>query len=216
MRALGLVAPLLAVAAPARARAAEPPPGWGESVTSSPGRDVRSPEHAPAYGVYGRFHARFDVGVDAGAELADGGVSGALRATAHYFFMAGVYAGYADALGGSSVDSARTLSFGVDIQPAFIPRWSNDLEQGSGVLDLTLDSISLALGTYFREPNGASFGDRRGFEASLGFGVPLTGHAPGPWLGARGLLRWDDPTSTAPTARGAALVTFGWRFFLGQ
>jgi hypothetical protein len=199
------------------ARAAnDAPPSWGEPVTSSLPGDASLPHRPPGDGVYGRFGGRFDLGLDAGAELSSGGAAASLRATAHYFFMAGAYVGYTDAFGNDSFGRARALSFGVDLQPAFIPRWSNDLEQAGDVGDLAIDSISLALGAYFAEPVNGSFGDGRGFEASLGFGVPLAGTARGPWLGARGILSWDDPKGGAATkAWGAALLTFGWRIVVG-
>jgi hypothetical protein len=129
--------------------------------------------------------------------------------------MAGVYAGYADAIGGDWLDGSRVVSIGVDVRPAFIPRWSNNLEQGDGFLDLVVDSISLGLGGYFRTPRDGSFGERRGFELSLGFGVPLFAKASGPWLGARGLLRWDDPSGNDSAANASVLATLGWQFPAG-
>jgi hypothetical protein len=102
------------------------------------------------------------------------------------------------------------------VRPAFIPRWSNNLEVGSSLVDLVIDSISLGVGGYFREPRGRSLGDRRGFEMSLGVGVPFTGKVEGPWFGARGLLRWDDPGSaSAPSAEVVGLATVGFHFMVG-
>jgi hypothetical protein len=167
-------------------------------------------------GVYGRFDGLFDVGLEAGAEFDASAPSGAVLASIHYMFMAGVYAGYADAFGASGADSRRTLSFGVDVRPAFIPRWSNDLQVGNSLTDLVIDSISLAMGAYFRAPEGRSLGDRRGLELSLGVGVPLVGSVEGPWLGGRGYLRWDDPGARdAPSAEVVGLATVGWHFMVG-
>jgi hypothetical protein len=164
-------------------------------------------------GVYGRFQGRYDLGLAAGAELGDGGASLAVRATAHYFFMAGIYAGYAEGFGTEALPSSRLVSFGVDLRPAFLPRWSNDMQHGPSLLDLAVDSISLGVGAFFRQPQDDDFGARRGLELSLGFGVPLAGEMAGPWLGARGLLRWDDPEGRkGPGAEGAALVTLGWHW----
>ena len=70
-----------------------------------------------------------------------------------------------------------------------------------------VDSISLALGAYWAEPPGAEFGARRGFEASLGAGLPLFGTAPGLWLEARGLLRWDE-TGGAAEPSGLLLLSY--------
>ncbi|HVU03321.1 MAG TPA: hypothetical protein VHE30_16290 [Polyangiaceae bacterium] len=210
-RLFGAAVSLAAIAVPRVLAAAEEPARWdpGRETTSRLPGEVKG-DDVTDDGVYGRFDGLFDLGVDAGAEIADGGPSGALRASLHYAFMAGVYAGYTDSFGGSS-KSERALALGVDLRPAFIPRWSKGWENGPSVLDLAVDSISLGVGAYFREPRGQSFGDRRGCELSLGFGVPLTGRATSFWLGARGFLRWDDPgTNTASTAMPAALFTLAY------
>jgi hypothetical protein len=166
-------------------------------------------------GVYGRFDSPFDLGVHAGAEIDDAGAAGAARVSLHYFFMAGIYAGYADAFGGDALDGSRVLSFGVDVRPAFIPRWSKNWEQGSGFLDLAIDSISLGIGAYFRTPRHGSFGEGRGFEASLGFGLPLAGKAAGPWIGARSLFRWEEFAGESSSVNASLLATFGWQFGVG-
>jgi hypothetical protein len=202
----------------AGAQAAEPPLFLpGDRTTSKVAGEVEPSSEQHSDGVYGRFDGLFDLGLEGGAELRDRGTAGAALVSLHYLFMAGVYAEYTDALGGATLESTRTASFGVDVRPAFIPRWSNGLQEGPSVVDLTLDSISLALGAYFREPRDQSFGDRRGLELSLGFGVPLTGWAEGPWLAARGILRWDDPgDKSREAARPAALLMVGWHFTLGR
>jgi hypothetical protein len=215
--ALALLAgPLHAVA---HAETADRTIQWdpGHPTTSAlPGEPRVRGRTRGADGVYGRFDGVLDVGLHAGAEVGEDGAAAAARASAHYFSMAGIYATYADALGQGSAGSARTLGFGVDLRPAFVPRWSSDMQGASGLVDLTVDSISLSLGGYFREPSGQAFGERRGLELSLGFGVPLLATAAGPWLGARGTLRWDDPGgSQAEPARAAALVTLGWHWLVG-
>lgn len=191
-------------------------PGWtpGERTTSTLPGEVSSDEAAArADGVYGRFEGRYDVGIAAGAELDGGGAAFAARATAHYFYMAGLYAGYVDGLGGESLSATRGVSFGVDLRPAFLPRWSNDMQHGPSFLDLAVDSISIGMGAYFRAPPGGGLGDVRGFELSLGFDVPLLGEMHGPWLGARGFLRWDDPKGReARAAEASALFTLGYQW----
>lgn len=200
------------------AHAEEPEPDWspGEPTTSRmPGEVASRGTSGSGDGVYGRFDGRFDAGLEAGAELGNGGTAFAARATAHYFYMAGVYTSYFDSMGSDELPSRRGVSFGVDLRPTFLPRWSNDMQHGPSMLDLAVDSISLGMGVYFREPHGHEFGDSRGFELSLGFAVPLFAHFDGLWLGARGLLRWDDPK--ARDARGAeatALLTLGYQWTL--
>src|SRR5215207_2628346 len=59
------------------------------------GASARSPRTAEASGdgVYGRFDGDLDLGLALGAELGSAGQAApALRATAHYFSVAGVYA----------------------------------------------------------------------------------------------------------------------------
>jgi hypothetical protein len=167
-------------------------------------------------GVYGRFNGRFDVGLAAGAEFGGGGAAFAARATAHYFYMAGIYAGYVDGFGSDTLTTNRRLSFGVDLRPTFLPRWSNDMQQGPSFLDLMIDSISLGMGVYFSAPQGSHLGDVRGYELSLGFGVPLSTTMQGPWIGTRGLLRWDDPQGReSHMAEALASVTLGYQWITG-
>jgi hypothetical protein len=194
-------------------------PTWdpGEATTSRLRDEHSGNARNGRDGVYGRFDGFFDLGIGVGTELEPSGVTPAARGSLRYFSTAGVYVEYADGFGNTSLRSARTLGFGVDLTPAFIPRWSNGLEGTSRYGDLVLDSISLALGVFFREPEGRNFGDRRGLELSLGVGFPITAGAEGPWLGGRGLLRWDDPEKAGPErASGALLLSFDWHFVLGK
>jgi hypothetical protein len=214
LRGILFAAASLAVAP--SAAGAEPRWDPGHSTTSTLPHEVRADDiESSSDGVYGRFEAPFDLAVDLGAEIGQSGAGAAIRTSLHYFSMAGIYAGYADALGGDWREGSRLVSFGVDARPAFIPRWSKNWEQGSGFLDLAIDSISLGLGAYFRSPPSGKMGDARGFELSLGVGVPLTARALGPWIGARGLLRWDDPRGTDVAVKASVLATLGWDFAVG-
>ena len=197
---------------------AEPERSWdpGNPATSRVRDEVRADNvESSSDGVYGRFDNPFDLGLHAGAEIDESGAAGAARGTLHYFSMAGIYAGYSDAFGGDALDGSRVLSFGVDLRPAFIPRWSKNWEQGSNFLDLAVDSISLGVGAYFRTPRDGSFGERRGFELSLGFGLPLIGKAAGPWIGARSLFRWEETAGGGSAGTASLLATLGWHFAIG-
>jgi hypothetical protein len=112
-------------------------------------------------------------------------------------WTAGVYARYSDAFGGADQRPERVVSFGVDVRPLFLPRFALDLEQGPAWLDLMLDSLSLDGGAYFAKPRRRDFGDERGFEAGLGFGLPLCGSARGAWLDARAERRFADRGESA-------------------
>ena len=213
------VLPLVALlATPALARGEDDPHRWGRRTTSRLPTEVSADAaSSEGDGVYGRFDGLFDVGLDLGAAFDSSATSGAALASVHYMYTAGIYVGYADAFGGDAAARARTISLGVDMRPAFIPRWSNNLQLGGSLADLVIDSISLGVGAYFAQPQGASFGDRQGLEVSLGLGIPLMGQVDGPWLGARGYLRWDDPVSaSAPAAEFVALTTLGFHFMVGS
>jgi hypothetical protein len=157
--------------------------------------DEHPPPHAPlpgSDGVYGRMDGILALAGDVGVELEDGETRGALRVSAHYLWIAGVYGRYSDAFGGAEQRPARVASFGVDLRPLFLPRFSQDWEQGPATLDLALDSLSLSGGAWFGGPVAGSFGDQRGFELGLGFGVPLFAQAQGPWLDVRAERRFAD------------------------
>ncbi|MDF3067196.1 MAG: putative secreted protein [Polyangiaceae bacterium] len=159
-----------------------------------------APPHAPlpgSDGVYGRMDGLLALAADVGAEVEDGEPRGALRLSAHYLWMAGVYGRYSDAFGGAEARPARTASLGVDLRPLFLPRFSQDWERGPAFLDLAVDSLSLNAGAYFAKPLGQSFGDERGFELGAGFGLPLASHAKGPWLDFRAERRFADEGDSA-------------------
>jgi hypothetical protein len=143
-------------------------------------------------GVYGRFDGNLALAAAVGTEVEDGEPRGALRLSAHYLWTAGVYVRYSDAFGGANPRPARVVSFGVDLRPLFLPRFGRNYEQGPALLDLTLDSLSLSAGAYFAQPQRADFGDERGFEMGVGFGVPLFASPVGPWLEARAERRYAD------------------------
>lgn len=200
----------LAVAALSTARTARAEPAYGTRAAASVEGEVDpNRERAEVDGAYGRFDGDLDLGIGVGAlvDLEHGELGFGARLSAHWFFMAGVYASYGDGLGGDQ-EPARRLGVGVDLRPLFLPRWTQNWEQGPAVLDLTLDSLSLALGASFDEPVARGFGVRRAFEASLGFGVPLAGSGPGPWLESRAALAWPNFGERSETL----LVLFTWHF----
>jgi hypothetical protein len=208
---LAWLAGVLCAAAPAHAQepartdsppAAQAPavPRWdpGRQVTASVGERVRARDDAtPGDGVYGRFAGDLDFALGLGAELDEGAARGALRFSLHYFYAAGLYATYRDAFS-DDADVRRVFSLGIDMRPAFIPRWSKNMQQGPSFLDLALDSISLGLGAFWEQPEHHGFAHDRGFETSLGFGVPLLGKATGPWLESRAQLAFRGTESARP------------------
>jgi hypothetical protein len=158
-------------------------------------------------GVYGRFDGDLDFGLAVGAEVGSAGNAAPIvRGSAHYFSLAGLYAGGRFKAGAASAPNLFDL--GVDVRPLFVPRWAKGYEVGPALFDLTLDSLSLSLGAFWAAESEKR-PTERGFEASLGFGVPLLASAAGPWLEARGVLRYPD---SGPRDE-AVLLAFSWHAF---
>ncbi len=188
-------------------------PAFGHQTTASVKNEVSSNRpRGSGDGTYGRLDGDLDLGIGLGGIVdVDHGEPGfAARLSAHWFFMAGASVTYADALG-TSLDPERRLGIGVDFRPLFLPRWTQDWERGPAILDLTLDSISIGLGASFEKPVGGDFGERRAFEASLGFGVPLAGWAVGPWIEARAAMAWPNIGERSETL----LILGSYHFALG-
>ena len=170
--------------------------------------EVGSSKRAGPDGVYDRFDGDLDLGLALGAEFGSAGqVAPALRATAHYFSIAGVYVSGRVKAGEESAPSL--LGVGIDLRPLFVPRWAKGYETGPGFFDLTLDSLSLSVGAFWSERASRAPESSSGFDAQLGFGVPLLATAAGPWLEARGALRYPD----AATREEAIIVAIAWHGF---
>ncbi len=159
-------------------------------------------------GVYDRFDGDLDLGLALGAEFGSAGrAAPTLRASAHYFSIAGVYVAGRIKAGDASAPSL--FGMGVDLRPLFVPRWAKGYETGPGLLDLTLDSLSLSLGAFWAQRAAQTAEPTRGFDAQLGFGVPLLATAAGPWLEARGVLRYPDGASREE----AVILALSWHGF---
>ena len=154
-------------------------------------------------GVYGRLDGDFVWALAAGVESWSKQGRATLRASAHYFYMAGIYASYGRAWTQASNPQQHgdVGVVGFELRPGFLPRWSLDLQRGPALLDLVVDSLSLAAGAYWGQaqsenPWGSAAtganGWSRGLEASLGVGVPLLARATGPWLELRAGGRWNN------------------------
>jgi hypothetical protein len=159
-------------------------------------------------GVYDRFDGDLDLGLALGAELGSAGTPAPMiGGSAHYFSMAGLYAGGRYK---ASADSGPSLfDLGVDVRPLFVPRWAKGYETGPAFLDLALDSASLSLGAFWTAKSDRRRAGR-GFEAGLGFGLPLLCAAAGPWLEVRGLLRYPD----AGRHEEAVTLALAWHGFV--
>jgi hypothetical protein len=98
-----------------------------------------------------------------------------------------------------------------------LPRWGLDLERGPAVVDLTIDAFTLDLGVVWPSDERGHFTQSPGFELALGTQIPLIGRAAGPWIGARGALRWSKGGLAGtgdffPQLDNALFLTFAWHF----
>ena len=166
-------------------------------------------EARTADGVYDRFDGDLDLGLAVGAEFGSAGrVAPALRASAHYFSIAGIYA--SGRLKAGSESAPSLFGLGLDLRPLFVPRWAKGYETGPDFLDLTLDSLSLSIGAFWSERVPGSPNSNQGLDAELGFGLPLLVTASGPWLEARGALRYPDGAAHEE----ALIVALSWHGFV--
>lgn len=170
-------------------------------------------EAAPDDGVYGRLDGDLGLSFGAGVGIDHGGAFAALLGRAIFVDTAGIYASYTDSFA-SGRPVVRSFSTGIELRPLFLARFANNLEQGPARLDLAIDSLALNLGAFWRSPSQASPA-LPGLEFGAGFEVPLFARASGPWIGARGVLRWApaDFAGSFGSAeeRGAfAMFTLSW------
>lgn len=157
-------------------------------------------------GVYGRLDGDLALSAEALVDFSgDTGFAPAARLAAHYFWMAGVYVA---AAGPATRDLDYRFATGVEVRPMFLPRFALDLQRGPSWLDLFIDSIGLGLGAYWEHPSGAD-ALKGGFEASLGFGVPLQRQDAGLWWVSRAGLRLPDD---ARPAQFAIQVGLSWHW----
>ncbi len=168
-----------------------------------------------ADGVYGRVDGDLGLEVGAGAALASRSGAALFTFAARYLQTAGLYATWLDDFRAGTRPASRAASLGVELRPVFLARWSKNLEHGPAFTDLTLDSFALRLGAVVSRNPGYEFG-APGFEAGIGWGIPLTSSAHGPWLQATAMLRlsqqaiaWGADQSTDRFAIFA--LSFAWQ-----
>jgi hypothetical protein len=196
------------------ALAASPPPpehAFGRRTADLPSSvDLEADRHR-SDGAYGRFDGDLDLGFGAGSGLAlsNGDMGLEFRAVARWYSSAGIYVSYGETLS-PHPDIERRLGFGADITPLFLLRWRKAHETGPAVWDLALDSLALDLGASFATEQGHGFGNRLAFEGALGFGVPLAGTAPGPWLDFRASTTLPHPVA----GEAQVMLLFSWHFFV--
>jgi len=195
---------------------------WGPHSTWPTRPHVIPSDSSNWDGAYGRFAGRLELGVGLGAEFSGSTPLMVARMTLHYFSTAGIYAQYATGFTDSewgpatpthpaSKGTPGRLSVGVDLRPLFLPRFVEDYEQGPAFLDLTIDSVSLAVGGFWQVVPGGKFGAVRGVEASLGGGIPLFAQASGLWIRFRAFGRWQTDVVEPAGAQWMGLVLLAYQ-----
>jgi hypothetical protein len=179
---------------------------WSESAAAS------WPPRPQNDGVYGRLDGDTDLSLKLGGQLGQGGWAGSVGLSAHYYSILGITADYCDSLDTES-RYARSFSAGPELRPLFLPRFALGLERGPAWLDLALDSVSLGFGAYYSEARGGGR-DTQGVWFSAGLGLPLFGHAAGPWLEARALRRLPDPGPVGSDGHDALFMYLSWHHWV--
>ena len=161
-------------------------------------------------GVYDRFDGDLDLGLALGAEFGSAGhAAPALRAQRPLFLDRGrvrLRAGSRPAMNRRRRCSAWA-SICAHCSCRVGPRATRPAPR---LLDLTLDSLSLSLGAFWAQRAAHAAESSRGFDAQLGFGIPLLATAAGPWLEARGALRYPD----GARREEAVILALSWHGFV--
>jgi hypothetical protein len=168
-------------------------------------------------GVYGRFDGEISLAPCLGIQWAPAGWFTQLGLTAYYLSTVGVAFRSAD---GSWFPTTPRADFNVSslslvVRPLFLLRWTRDLEKGPSFLDLTIDSLTLGVGSYWSRQHSVDT-QHYGLETELSFGVPLLAKAHGPWLTANAVNRWPNVTSAHKRVDMAFGARFEWSFSLGN
>lgn len=201
--------PWFLLAALAREPAHVEPHPFGQRTTAAVSSVDPDDDPHRGDGAYGRFDGDLDLGLGLGPALAlsNGQMSVEVRGIARWYYSLGLYVAYGETLA-PEPDLERRLGFGVEITPLFLLRWRKAQERGPAVFDLALDSLALGLGASIATEHGHEFGNRRAFEGSLGFGMPLAGTGPGPWLEFRATTTLPKPVA----GEAQVFLLLSWHF----
>jgi hypothetical protein len=144
-------------------------------------------------GVYGRLDGDVSLSPHLGVQLYRGQAEPTLGFQAMYVSTLGLSISHADTrllFGAQSADRSLT-SVEFKLCPLFLGRWSQALEAGPPLLDLTLDSLTLGLGAFW-DYDLALGVLRRGTSLTASLSFPLLSQMSGPWLGAMLGLRMAE------------------------
>lgn len=165
-------------------------------------------------GAYGRLDGDVLLQFGAGVALALEAPYLELDAHALYLSTGGVYFRYAESFGQDSARFTRSFSTGVEVRPLFLARWALNWAKGPARLDLFADSFTVNFGAAWQEDRKLGFREIPTFEIGLGLEFPLLASASGPFIGAMGVFRFDDPEGRDQRdllEQGSALIfTLSW------
>jgi hypothetical protein len=168
-------------------------------------------------GVYGRLDG--DVGLEpaVGVEYSRHSLLPEVDLSATYVSTLGLRLRHADSrpLMQSVAHDRSVSSVDFELRPLFLARWSQVLESGPALLDLTLDSFMLGIGAFWdydRNTNEL----RRGSELITGIGVPLLAKSSGPWLRLSAALRISEGPGLMMVNYSAYGVTLSWNLFVNS
>jgi hypothetical protein len=162
-------------------------------------------------GVYGRLDG--DVGLEpaVGVEYSRHALLPEIGLSATYVSTLGLRLRHSDSqlLMQSTAHDRSVSSVDFELRPLFLARWSQVLESGPALLDLTLDSFMLGIGAFWDyDRNTAEL--RRGSELITGIGVPLLAKSSGPWLRLSAALRISESPGLMMVNYSAYGVTLSW------
>ena len=152
-------------------------------------------------GVYGRLDADIGISPNLGMQLYRGDAQPTLGLQSMYLSTLGVGLTYADSrlLFGAQSSDRSVTSVEFKLCPLFLARWSQALEMGPPLLDLTLDSFTLGIGAFWDYDHALGV-LRRGTSVSASLSLPLLSQMRGPWVNAMlGLRMAEGPAYSAQT-----------------
>jgi len=156
---------------------------------------------ADSDGVYGRLDGDIGISPNLGLQLYRGDAQPTIGLQSMYLSTLGLGATYADSrlLFGAQSSDRSVTSVEFKLCPLFLARWSQALEMGPPLLDLTLDSFTLGLGAFWDYDHALGV-LRRGTSVSASIALPLFSQMQGPWVNAMlGLRMAEGPAYSAQT-----------------
>lgn len=172
-------------------------------------------EPAGSDGVYGRFDGDMGIEPGLGIEYSRGNLLPQIDIAASYVSTLGLRLRHANSklLFDAVAHDRSVTSFNFEVRPLFLIRWTEALETGPALLDLTLDSFTLGIGAFWDyDRNTPQL--QRGTEFLTGFGLPLFATASGPWIRATAAVRLAEAPNLAITTHSVFTLILCWNLLI--